>query len=49
MTSEMTTLDQALRVSERLSLADQLRLIGLLSERLRHPEHAFAVEQRVPL
>jgi hypothetical protein len=36
MTSEMITLDQALRISEQLSLADQLRLIGLLSESLRH-------------
>jgi hypothetical protein len=36
MTSEMITLDQALRISEQLSLTDQLRLIGLLSERLRH-------------
>ena len=35
MTTETATLDKALRVSEQLSPADQLRLIGLLSERLR--------------
>ena len=35
MTSEIITLDQVLGISERLSPADQLRLIGLLSERLR--------------
>ncbi len=33
--SENATLDQALRVSEQLALSDQLRLISLLSERLR--------------
>lgn len=35
MTTGTTTLDQALRVSGQLSPADQLRLIGLLSEQLR--------------
>lgn len=35
MTTGTTTLDEALRVSEQLSSTDQLRLIGLLSERLR--------------
>jgi hypothetical protein len=30
------TIDQILSVSEQLSAADQLRLISLLSERLRH-------------
>jgi len=36
MTTGKTTLDEAVRISERLSPTDQLRLIGLLSERLRH-------------
>jgi hypothetical protein len=36
MTSETITLDQVLGISGRLSPVDQLRLIGLLSERLRH-------------
>ena len=36
MTTGTTTLDEALRVSEQLSPIDQLRLISLLSERLRH-------------
>ena len=31
-----TSLDQVLQVSEQLTYADQLRLISLLSERLRH-------------
>jgi len=35
MANESITLDEVLGISERLSLADQLRLIGLLSERLR--------------
>jgi hypothetical protein len=35
MTSEMIILDQVLDISDQLSLADQLRLISLLSERLR--------------
>ena len=35
MASESITLDEVLGISERLSAADQLRLIGLLSERLR--------------
>jgi len=35
MMGETTTLDEALRVSEALPLTDQLRLIGLLSERVR--------------
>lgn len=35
MSTEAMTLDQALRASEQLSLPDQLRLISLLSERLR--------------
>ncbi|GAB4532413.1 MAG: hypothetical protein Kow0063_12960 [Anaerolineae bacterium] len=35
MSTETITLDQALRASEQLSLSDQLRLISLLSERLR--------------
>lgn len=35
MTTETVTLDRALVVSEQLSPADQLRLISLLSERLR--------------
>ena len=32
---ETTTLDNVLEVSQQLSPADQLRLIGLLSEQLR--------------
>ena len=35
MTSGMITIDQALSISQELSLADQLRLISLLSEQLR--------------
>jgi hypothetical protein len=35
MTEQITTLDEAVGVSERLSPSDQLRLIGILSERLR--------------
>jgi hypothetical protein len=35
MTSQTVTLDAVLYASEQLSLADQLRLISLLSERLR--------------
>ncbi len=35
MTTESVTLDQALVMSEKLSPPDQLRLISLLSERLR--------------
>jgi hypothetical protein len=35
MVSESSTLDEALIISERLSPTDQLRLISLLSERLR--------------
>ena len=35
VTTPKVTLDEALRASEQLPLADQLRLIGLLSERLR--------------
>jgi hypothetical protein len=31
----IVTLDQALRISQQLALPDQLRLISLLSERLR--------------
>ena len=34
-TVEATTLDSVLEASQRLSLTDQLRLIGLLSEKLR--------------
>jgi hypothetical protein len=34
MARKMTTLDEVLSASERLSLADQLSLIGLLSERV---------------
>lgn len=33
---ENATLEQVLRVSEKLALSNQLRLISLLSERLRH-------------
>ena len=36
MVSETTTVDEILGISERLSPTDQLRLIGLLSERLRN-------------
>lgn len=36
MVASTLTLDDALQISEQLSPADQLRLIGLLSERLRH-------------
>ena len=35
MARKMTTLDEVLSASERLSLTDQLSLISLLSERLR--------------
>jgi hypothetical protein len=35
VTTQKVTLDEALRASEQLPLADQLRLTGLLSERLR--------------
>jgi hypothetical protein len=35
MTNETVALDQVLAASEQLSHSDQLRLIGLLSERLR--------------
>ncbi len=35
MTAQSASLDVALHISEQLSLADQLRLIGLLSERVR--------------
>jgi hypothetical protein len=35
MGESIPTLDEAVVVSERLSLPDQLRLIGILSERLR--------------
>ena len=35
MASKMTTLDKVLAASEQLSLADQLSLISLLSERVR--------------
>lgn len=35
MTAQTTSLDLALHISEQLPLADQLRLIGLLSERVR--------------
>ena len=36
MARDTVTLDQALVISEKLSPADQLRLISLLSERLRN-------------
>jgi hypothetical protein len=36
MTGKTTTLDEVFSASERLSLADQLLLINLLSERVRH-------------
>ena len=42
MASRTMTIDRVLDMSERLSPPDQLRLISLLSERLRHalpPEH----------
>ena len=35
MASETITLDEVLRASERLPIADQLQLISLVSERLR--------------
>jgi hypothetical protein len=35
MTSETITLDRVLDISEQLSASDQLRLISLMSERLR--------------
>lgn len=35
MTEQITTLDEAVVASESLSPSDQLRLIGILSERLR--------------
>jgi hypothetical protein len=35
MTERIATLDEAIVVSERLSPSDRLRLIGILSERLR--------------
>jgi len=35
MTERMATLDEAIGISERLSASDRLRLIGILSERLR--------------
>jgi hypothetical protein len=35
VTTQKVTLDEALRTSEQLPLADQLRLTGLLSEQLR--------------
>jgi hypothetical protein len=35
MTERMATLDEAIGISERLSPSDRLRLIGVLSERLR--------------
>ena len=35
MTEQIASLDEAIVVSERLSPSDQLRLIGVLSERLR--------------
>ena len=35
MTEQIASLDEAIVVSERLSPSDQLRLIGILSERLR--------------
>jgi hypothetical protein len=35
MTEQAATLDEAIMVSERLSPSDRLRLIGILSERLR--------------
>jgi hypothetical protein len=35
MTSEITALDEVLSTSQRLTLADQLLLISLISERVR--------------
>ena len=35
MTERMATLDEAIGISERLSPSDRLRLIGILSDRLR--------------
>ncbi len=35
MTGQIATLDEAIVVSGMLSLSDQLRLIGILSEQLR--------------
>jgi hypothetical protein len=35
MTDRIATLDEAVVVSEKLSPSDQLRLIGILSDRLR--------------
>jgi len=35
MTEKISSLDEAIVLSERLSPSDQLRLIGILSERLR--------------
>ena len=35
MTKQTETLDEAIVVSEKLSPSDQLRLIGILSDRLR--------------
>jgi hypothetical protein len=35
MTKQTKTLDEAIVVSEKLSPSDQLRLIGILSDRLR--------------
>lgn len=35
MTQRIATLDEAIVVSERLSPSDRLRLIGILSDRLR--------------
>lgn len=35
MTGQIATLDEAIVASGMLSLSDQLRLIGILSERLR--------------
>ena len=35
MTERIATLDEAIVVSERLSPSDRLRLIGILSDRLR--------------
>ncbi len=35
MTSETTTIDQVLCISQQLSLADQLLLISMLSEQVR--------------
>jgi hypothetical protein len=35
MTEQIATLDEAILASERLSPSDRLRLIGILSDRLR--------------